>query len=227
VTGTLLSVNRGFPRSTQAKSGTTGIDKRPVDGRVLIRPPGNRGSGPGSGLQGDEVFDKRYHGGADRALYAYGRDELDRWEEDLNRPLFSGSFGENLTTAGIDVNGALLGERWRVGAAVVLEVTGPRIPCVTFEYWMPEPHWVKRFTAAGLPGAYLRVVAGGHVAAGDPVTVVDRPAHDVSVAVAFGAMTLRRGWLPRLLALPERYLTGDTREYVEKWIDRAPSERPG
>ena len=87
----------------------------------------------------------RNHGGPDQAVYAYAREDLDL-EAELGRPLENGVFGENLTTEGLDVNGALIGERWRIGPDVILEVSRPRIPCGTFQGWMAQGDWIKRFT---------------------------------------------------------------------------------
>ena len=123
-------------------------------------------------------------------------------------------FGENLTTSGIDVTGALIGERWRVGTEVVLEVSAPRRPCVTFASWMDEQHWVKRFTEWGLPGAYLRVITPGSVRAGDPVEVVHRPAHDVTIGVTFRAVNREPELLPRLVGIEG--LAADLRERVAR-----------
>ncbi|WP_143320844.1 MOSC domain-containing protein, partial [Cellulomonas iranensis] len=126
-------VNAGQARAveyTDAPGGRSGIDKRPVDGPVRVFVPGDAGTG--SGVEGDTVCDSRFHGGADRAVYAFAREDLDGWEREFGRPLTNGSFGENLTTTGLDVTNALIGERWRVGPDVVLEVTGGRIPCRTF-----------------------------------------------------------------------------------------------
>lgn len=215
----VVSVNLALPRATPTKSGTTGIDKRPTSRAVLVRDPGRRGEAPGSALDGDQVFDHRYHGGTDRAVYAYSREDLDWWQKELQRELTHGMFGENLTTLGVDVNGALIGERWKVGQDVVLCVTGPRIPCVTFAHWMsPERGWLKRFTARGHPGAYLRVERPGYVRAGDPVVVLDRPDHDISVKLAFRALTIERALIPRLLEVKESYLTADIRDYIENWL---------
>jgi MOSC domain-containing protein YiiM len=200
------SVNIGRPRSNPWKdSGITGIDKRPVDGPVAVTAPGPKGTGA-VGLAGDRVYDIRNHGGDDQAVYAYAREDLDRWAAELGRELPDGVFGENLTTSGADVNAALIGERWRVGDRLVLEVSCPRIPCGTFQGWMREQGWIKRFTRAALPGAYLRVIEPGEVQAGDRITVEHRPAHEVTVALAFRALTLEPDLLPALAAadaLPE------------------------
>jgi MOSC domain-containing protein YiiM len=206
----LLSVNLGVPRSSPAtRIGVTGIDKRPADGPVEVRAPGPRGSGLGSGLVGDRIFDGGHHGGDDQAVYAYAREDLDEWSATLGRELAGGVFGENLTTRGLDVTGALIGERWRVGPEVLLEVSVPRIPCKTFAHWMDERRWIRRFTERALPGAYLRVLRAGHIRAGDPVEVVGRPGHEVTIGLAFRALTREPELLPRLLAagaLPEKIL---------------------
>jgi MOSC domain-containing protein YiiM len=160
----------------------TAIDKRPADGRVVVRAPGDGGVG----LAGDQVVDVRHHGGRDQAVYAYAVEDRDWWAAELGRELGPGSFGQNLDVEGLDVTGAVIGERWQVGAdGLVLEVTSPRVPCTTFQGFMEEPHWVKRFTDHGAPGAYLRVVAEGTVGAGDEVTVLDRPAHGVTIGDVF------------------------------------------
>ncbi|MET9675215.1 MOSC domain-containing protein [Streptomyces sp. NPDC006482] len=225
---TLLSVNAGRARAvdyTDSASGMTGIDKRPVTGPVRIEAPGARGAGA-SGVAGDAVCDLRFHGGDDRAAYAFAREDLDRWERELGRELADGSFGENLTTLGLDVNGALIGERWRIGEDVVLEVTGGRIPCRTFagfmeERGMEERGWVKRFTrsTAG-PGALLRVIAPGEVRAGDPITVVRRPDHAVTVALLHRAATVERALLPGTLVAAEwmeSELLALARQYADKY----------
>jgi MOSC domain-containing protein YiiM len=142
----------------------------------------------------------KHHGGVDQAVYAYAREDLDGWEPELGRPLRNGVFGENLTTLGLDVNNALIGERWRIGADVVLEVSCPRIPCATFQGWLERDGWIKRFTRAARPGAYLRVIEPGDIRAADPVEIVHRPDHDVTVALVFRAVTLEPELLPRLLA---------------------------
>ncbi|MFF2329880.1 MULTISPECIES: MOSC domain-containing protein [unclassified Streptomyces] len=198
----LLTVNVGRPKAvdyTEAPGGVTGMDKRPADGPVRVTDPGPKGTG-GSGLAGDAVCHLRHHGGSDQAVYAFAREELDVWERELGRPLANGVFGENLTTSGLDVSGAKIGERWRIGADLVLEVTSGRIPCRTFADHLDEKRWVKRFTQAASPGAYLRVVTPGEIRAGDPVEIVHRPAHDVTVTLQFLATTTRRELLPRMLA---------------------------
>lgn len=185
----VLSVNVGVMHSTvHSDVRITGIDKRPVSGPVMVREPGPRGTG-GSGLAGDPICDLRHHGGSDQAVYAYAREDLDWWEAELGRVLPCGVFGENLTTQDIDLNAALVGERWRVGEGCVLEVTSPRIPCRTFAGWLGEQRWQRRFTRRGRAGAYLRVITPGAVQAGDAIDVVQRPAHTIDLGFMFRAMT--------------------------------------
>nr|BEK64585.1 MOSC domain-containing protein [Kitasatospora purpeofusca] len=210
----LLTVNIGRPRPNPWKGlDATGIDKRPVDGPVFVSAPGPKGTGE-VGLAGDRVYDVKHHGGPDQAVYAYAREDLDAWQEELGRPLANGVFGENLTTLGLDVNGALIGERWRVGPDTVLEVSGPRVPCATFQGRLEQEGWIKRFTRAAVPGAYLRVVEPGEVRASDRIGIVHRPDHEVTVALVFRAMTLEPDLLPLLSdadALPD-----DIRESVRR-----------
>jgi MOSC domain-containing protein YiiM len=152
--------------------GVTAIDKRPVERPVRIRR---------LGLHGDVQADRRFHGGADQAVYAYAEEDAAFFEGELDRPVPPGSFGENLRTRGVDVSGAVIGERWHVGEEVVLEVTSPRNPCGTFERRMGVKGWQRRFAEHGAPGAYFRVVRAGAVRAGDPIVVRDRPEHGVTI----------------------------------------------
>ncbi|MFI5753021.1 MOSC domain-containing protein [Streptomyces sp. NPDC051644] len=201
----ILSVNVSPAKPvafTDAPSGTTGIDKRPVDGPIQVASPGPPGVGA-SGVTGDTVCDLRFHGGGDRAVYAFAREDLDGWERELGRALPNGAFGENLTTLDVDLRDALVGDRWRIGPAVVLEVTGGRIPCRTFAGWLGEKGWVRRFTQAASPGAMLRVIEPGELRAGDPIEVIHRPDHDVTVSRLFRAVTTQRKTLPGVLVAAE------------------------
>ncbi|MFC0622681.1 MOSC domain-containing protein [Kribbella deserti] len=188
-------------------TGFTAIDKRPQAGRVAV----------GSlGLAGDSVCDTANHGGPDQALYLYADEDRSWWAGQLEREIPPGLFGENLDTDGLDVSGALIGERWRFGDgpdAVEVEVRAPRIPCITFQDRMGLPGWIKRFHQAGRPGAYLQVLKTGSVATGDAITVLRRPEHEVTIAVLFGDQdpAKMRGLLasginlmPEIRALAER-----------------------
>lgn len=180
------SVNVGSARAgIRPTGGESAIDKRPVD-RVEVRDPGPKRGGLGSGVVGDDVSSRKHHGGSSQAVYAVAREELDWWGASLGRDLRDGMFGENLTTVGLDVDAALVGERWQVGSAL-LEVTGPRIPCATFAAWMGERGWVRRFSERGRTGAYLAVVEAGVIGVDDPVQVVSRPGHAITVPEVFRA----------------------------------------
>jgi MOSC domain-containing protein YiiM len=156
--------------------GVTAIDKRPVDEPLRVRP---------LGLYGDVQANRKHHGGLSKALYAYSDEDAGFWSDELGRDIPPGLFGENLRTSGLDVNGAEIGERWRIGEELVVEVTCPRTPCATFQRRMRIPQWVKRFSVAARPGAYLRIVHSGTIAAGDTIEVLSRPGHGVSVASWF------------------------------------------
>ena len=155
-------------------TGLTAIDKRPRTGRV---PVGELG------LAGDTQCDTKHHGGPDQALYLYAREDADWWAAELGRKIPDGLFGENLDTVGLDVSNALIGERWEIGE-IEVEVRSPRMPCITFQDRMGIPGWIKRFTRERRPGAYLKVLRTGTVGAGDPVTVLFRPDHDVTIGHA-------------------------------------------
>lgn len=198
----LLSVNVGKATPTEhSDEPVTGIDKRPVDGPVRLAAPVE-----GSGVAGDAVCDLRHHGGPDQAVYAFAWEDLTAWSDRIERKIEPGVFGENLTTVGIDVTGAVIGERWRVGGTL-LEVSTPRIPCRTFVGFLGERGWIKRFTQEARPGAYLRVIEPGDVRAGDTVDIVYRPDHGVDIGTVFRALTLEPELLPKLVdleALPNK-----------------------
>jgi MOSC domain-containing protein YiiM len=210
------SVNVGLPREAPwAGIGRTSIDKAPVAGPVEVRR---------LGLEGDQVSDTRHHGGPDQAVYAFAREELDWWEAELGEELRDGEYGENLTTCGLDVDGAELGERWRVGSAV-LEVASVRTPCNDFKTWMgrnghDNRAWVRRFAERARPGAYLRVLQPGAVAAGDPIEVVHRPGHGVTASYLFRAVTREPELLPQLLVVEG--LVSEARERALRYQSVAP-----
>lgn len=212
----LESVNIGQPEPNPYKSTeTTGIGKVAQDGAVEVRAPGPKStpSTGGSGLVGDHIGDTQNHGGDGQAVYAFAREDLDAWELRLDRTLTNGFFGENLTTRGVEVNDARIGERWRLGDEVVLEVTCPRIPCSTFRGWMGEKGWLKTFTQVARPGAYLKVVTPGRIRGGDTVEVTKRPDHDVTVSLMYRALTTERNLLPRLLAA-DAFLDDEVQQMV-------------
>ncbi|MGQ1795602.1 MOSC domain-containing protein [Kocuria oceani] len=215
MTARVRSVNVGRAEENPARSALpTGIRKRPVAGPVAIREPGPRRGGLGSGVAGDFIGNSTHHGGTDQAVYAFAREELDFWAHELGRELPDGSFGENLTLAGFDVDDARLGDVWRIGD-VLLQVTDARIPCGTFRGVMEVRGWLRRFTERGRSGAYLKVLSPGAVRAGQAVDLVRRAEHGVGVTDAFRAQTTERERLPELLQAGED-LCEQLRRRIEK-----------
>jgi MOSC domain-containing protein YiiM len=193
----VLSVNVGRPRpvDTGRRTVLTAIWKAPVGGRVAVR---------GVNLDGDDQADRSVHGGPDKAVYAYAIEETRTWERELGRDLGAGTFGENLTIEGLDVSGALVGERWRIGSAL-LEVVQPRLPCFKLGLRMGDPSFVRRFGQASRPGAYLRIVEEGELGAGDEVEVdlASLPDHGVTVRLISDAILLDQTLIPQVLDAPQ------------------------
>jgi MOSC domain-containing protein YiiM len=222
--GEVLSVNVARARTNpdpRAQSKLTGIDKVAASESVMVRAPGPMHGGLGSGLVGDTIGNQKLHGGDDQAVYAYAREDLDAWEIQLQSTLTNGMFGENLTTSGIDVTGARIGERWRVGSdGVLLEVSAPRTPCRTFAAFLHLNQWIKTFTQAGKPGAYLRVISPGTVRAGDAITIDYRPDHDVTIGLVFRARMSEPELLPRLLVADA--LSAELKAYAQRRVASNP-----
>jgi len=178
--------------------GRTGIDKRPVDRAIRFE---------NDGVAGDVVVDRKHHGGYDKAVYAYAREDADWWEKEIGRAIANGAFGENLTTQGIDVNAALIGERWQIGS-VVLEVSEPRIPCRVFAGFWDRPTLIKDFTAAKRSGAYMRIIQEGEIEAGAQIAVIHKPEHEITIRDIFEAKAGERGKIAKLkevAALSDQY----------------------
>jgi MOSC domain-containing protein YiiM len=191
----LLSVNVGRPQQLSVRRGRplmSAIGKAPVEGRVRVS---------GVNVEGDDQADRRVHGGPDKAVYAYASEDAAFWARELGRELGPGAFGENLTTEGLDVSGAVVGERWRIGG-VELEVCQPRLPCSKLALRMGEPLMVKRFAQASRPGAYLRIALEGELGAGDAVEVLSRPPHGITVRDVSDAILLDETLLVRAAAAP-------------------------
>lgn len=203
-TAAVLSVNVGGIRTIRyrGKDVATGICKEPVTGKVPLR---------GVNLLGDDQADRKVHGGPEQAVYAYASEDYAWWEGELDRTLPPGQFGENLTTRGIDVNAALIGEVWRVGSTV-LQITAPRLPCYKLATKMDDPKFIKRFGAALRPGTYFAVIEEGEIEAGDSIEVVSRPEHHMTVADMARIYLFEHERLAELL-VPE--LPASWREAVE------------
>jgi MOSC domain-containing protein YiiM len=192
----VVSVNVGTPQQIAVRRGRpqmSAIGKQPVEGRVRVA---------GVNVDGDDQADRRIHGGPDKAVYAYASEDTAWWSAELARDLPPGMFGENLTTEGLDVSGAVIGERWRIGT-VELEVCQPRLPCVKLGTRFGDLKMVKRFGEASRPGAYLRIVAEGELGAGDEVGVVSRPEHGVTVRQVADAILLDEAQLGPASTAPE------------------------
>jgi MOSC domain-containing protein YiiM len=205
MSGRVLSVNVSPVRSVEIRGKTvmTGIYKTPVGGRVPLR---------GVNARGDDQADRNAHGGPDRAVYAYANEDYRWWETSLERTLVAGTFGENLTLAGVDVSGARIGERWRAGGTL-LQVTAPRVPCFKLAHVMGDPGFVRRFAQALRPGAYLSIVEEGEIGAGDAVEVIAKPRHALTVAAMTHIYFNDRSRLAELL-VPE--LPDEWRGWVEE-----------
>ena len=202
---------------TDGKPRHSGIDKRPVRQPVLARR---------LGLDGDTICDTANHGGADQAVYAYASEDTEWWQDqlagELGFELTAGSLGENLTLREVAVTEAVIGERWQVGGAL-LQVTAPRIPCSTFAGFWQVDRLVKRFTQAGRPGAYLRVLSEGEITAGVRLRVLDRPSHGLTVRQTFRALTGDRSLAAKLLTAPE--LPAEVHQRALIWLAGASRAR--
>ena len=201
----VLSVNVGAIREVlwRGEIVTTAIWKHPVDGRIAIR---------GVNLHGDDQADRQVHGGRDKAVYAYAREDYDAWRDRHGVATTPGQFGENLTVEGVDLRQAVVGERWEVGS-VLLEVAQPRLPCFKLGIRMDDTRFPRRFQAEGRMGAYFRIVREGDVGAGDSIAVVSRPEHGVTLSDMVGALqdpskAELLGRVPGLPAFWRRFATG-------------------
>lgn len=198
----VLSVNiakRIHTGDWTGSEGRTGIDKGPVSGPVELKD---------NCVAGDSVIDRKAHGGYDKAVYAYSVEDAKWWEGVIGRELRNGSFGENLTVQGIDLNSSLIGERWNVGSCI-LEVSEPRIPCRVFAGFWDRPTLIKEFTDARRSGTYLRIIEEGKVSAGDEIKVISKPDHKISVLDIFEAKAGNREKIQEIIKvreLSEKYL---------------------
>lgn len=205
----VVSVNVGRPRLVRWRDRDvlTSIFKGPVEGRVAVQ---------GVNIAGDDQADRTVHGGPDMAVYAYAREDIDWWSRELGAVLAAGVFGENLTLAGVAVTETVIGERWRVND-VLLEVCAPRIPCYKLGIAMGEDRFPRLFAAAGRPGAYLRILSEGTVAAGDGLLVEHRPGHGVTVQTVADAYHRDHSRAAEILAAPE--LAEDLQDWARSLLD--------
>jgi len=184
--------------------GRTGIDKRSVTGAIEFK---------NNGVVGDRVIDTNVHGGYEQAVYAYAREDAQWWEREINEEIPAGRFGENLTTEGIDVNAAIIGEQWKIGS-VILEVSQPRIPCRVFAGFWKRATLIKDFTQAGRPGTYLRIIQEGTAQAGDSIEVIFKPDHTISISDLFAAKSGERSKINQIKDVA--YLSTEFKEWSQK-----------
>lgn len=172
-TGRVVSVNVGTPRNIEfaGRIVSTAIWKSPVGDRVAVR---------GVNVNGDDQGDRRVHGGADKAVYAYSAEDYEWWERSLRTELAPGTFGENITTQGIDLSGAVVGQRWEL-PDLVLEVAQPRLPCFKLGIRMDDPEFPDTFKRAARFGTYLRIIREGTIGAGDEVHVGQPSSHGLTI----------------------------------------------
>jgi MOSC domain-containing protein YiiM len=199
-----VNVGRPAPLATGKRVVQSAIGKTPVDGPVAVR---------GVNLEGDDQADRSVHGGPDQAVYAYASEDIAFWSDVTGLDLGPGAFGENLTLCGVDVSGARIGERWRIGT-VELRVTGPRIPCFKLEARIGVRGFQKSFLRAGRPGAYFAITQEGELQAGDEVELLHRPDHDVSPR-----LTVETMWLDRSRLAEVEPAVPDMLPKLAEWYD--------
>ena len=213
----VLSVNVGTPREFEYKNrnAKSAIWKSPVTGRIAARDVN---------LDGDDQADRVAHGGYDKAVYAYAIEDIAWWEQQVGQTIHYGVFGENVTTHGISVNEALVGERWEVGTTI-LEVSEPRIPCWRLGVRMEDKTFPRQFTQALRPGSYLRIIVEGDIGANDEINVIAKPDHDLSVRDVFRIFTHNREEFARILEVEQmsadwkRWAT-DEKQKIEKRLNK-------
>ena len=212
--GLVVSVNVGQPTDVRwhDRDVSTAIWKRPLAGRHRVA---------GVNLDGDDQADRRVHGGPTKSVYAYATEDYAWWEAGLGGNLDPGTFGENLTTEGIDLAAAIVGERWRIGTAT-LRVTEPRIPCFKLGMRMGDAGFVDRFAEAGRPGTYLAIETAGELGASDAIALVDRPDHGLTVGDVERAYHKHRELLPALVHCPD--LSDAWRDWARRTLARTGQE---
>ena len=182
----LLSVNVAMPRAVQINGQTvwTGIYKEPVTGPVWLGR---------LKLAGDGQADLAVHGGEYQAAYTYPFEHYAHWERVLGVVKYPpGTFGGNFTTSGLLETEICIGDRLRIGAAVV-QVTMPRLPCFKFAHKVGSPAIIKDFLHSGFSGFYHRVLVEGMVQAGDAISWEERDPRRLTVRQILGLQRLKEG----------------------------------
>jgi MOSC domain-containing protein YiiM len=213
-TGRVLSVNVGSVREFEygGRPARSAIWKSPASGRIVVR---------GVNLACDDQADRKAHGGPDKVVYTYAVEDARWWQQQIGRALGYGEFGENLTTEGIEVNDALIGDRWQIGTTV-LEVSEPRIPCWRLGVRMNDKTFPRQFTQAMRPGSYLRLVVEGSLGAGDEIRVIERPTHGLTIRDVFRIYTRDRDEIQRLVAVPQ--MSESWKRWAVDWLQKSKSQ---
>ena len=206
----LLSINVGLPRELdwRGKTVRTSIFKTSVSGRIRVTK---------LNLDGDRQSDLSVHGGIDKAVYAYPSEHYAFWQKQFpEMDLPWGIFGENFTTDGLLEDTLYIGDRLKIGSAFFL-VTQPRMPCFKLGIRFGRADMVKRFQHSRRTGFYLAVLQEGEVMAGDPIEVIDRDEHSITVADVvnlYATDATNQDLLNRVSALPA--LPESWRNYFRK-----------
>lgn len=212
----VLSVNLGQPTEIAAgnRNVLSSIFKEPTTARVRVHR---------ETLEGDRVSDLRVHGGPYKAVYAYPSEHYAYWAQQLaDAALPFGVFGENLTTLGLTEENVAIGERFRVGSAV-LEVSQPRMPCFKLALRFGRSDMVKRFWTSGYSGFYFAVAEEGELGVGDRIERLTSSERErITVAQVVG---LFKGDIedPELLerALQSRLRGSWKKDIRERWANSA------
>ena len=211
----LISLNVARPNLMVYKGVTinTGIFKKPVPGRVTLR---------SLNLDGDRQADLSVHGGPYKAVYGYPSEHYEFWEKQLpDAEMTWGAFGENFTTEGLAEEDLHVGDRFRIGSAVLM-VRQPRMPCYKLAAKFQRDDMIERFLRSGRSGFYFSVEGEGEVGVGDSFGLLSSNSEDVTIAEVnrlFYREKYNRDLLHKAVAtaaLPE-----DWREYLSPRLNRS------
>lgn len=194
----VLAVCTGQSAKSNSKSGVTGYFKSPQPGPVAVTT---------SGLAGDFIGDFANHGGVDQAVYIFGEPDRMWWQDRLGHDCMPGFFGENLLISDIRSAALAIGDILKIGDTM-LQVTSPRIPCVTYANVMKSKSALKDFYDAGRPGAYARVLVAGTLNKNEQVDLIPYQGERITIAenmTAYRANFPNLSFFERALTAPAHY----------------------